>query len=577
MPVPITRYVVLLSSPGDAKPYCDIAREAIESINRTHSGPAGVELYTTDWRRDSVADSGAEPQALLNKQIVDDADVVLAIFNERFGTPTKNYGSGTEEEIRLGLESGKRVMVYFRILPKDLAPSPDAQPDEIAAFRNSLGQSALYKFFSGEADFEATITHDFESLVSELEHVSVEPKPSLSVASVDRDDSLSSGTFKVIPSLARSLFNANYLDGEIRDAYNATKTSLVRKPELKPLPPKQEEPGPGAEENGSANASPFQVQNALANVKLPENAVTLGKMNFGTNKSVQGLAEKMASLVSPYCSGGFAEPVTIPAGDIEIVTQQLGQLGLKLDDDLFYLGNLTRSTLSPATPWSPAEFYGTEDEKEKHKRVSRLVSLCKRRFHFQAFLASYENIGGVAFTLENSGEAPAHHVRVEIRIPSASFIRPECAPLPSDYFIGRVLDEEADLDRFAERLLTPGESSSYRSYEDSIAVSESGHRARLQGAPRVALDPFNRRHLDRDDFTRALNYIYGDFSFVEDHAANETVISIEFDRVQHGSAYAFPAYLLVRSDLAVPISYRITADEQRSPIVGELTALEKAG
>lgn len=89
MPVSITRYKVLLSAPGDAKRFCDAADEEIVQVNRSLSETSGVELYPMDWRRDSRADSGDEPQALLNKQIVDNADIVLSIFYERFGTPRR--------------------------------------------------------------------------------------------------------------------------------------------------------------------------------------------------------------------------------------------------------------------------------------------------------------------------------------------------------------------------------------------------------------------------------------------------------------------------------------------------------
>ena len=118
MPISITRYKVLLSAPSDAKSFCDAADAEIAQINRTHSETTGVELHPIDWRRDSRADSGDEPQALLNKQIVDGADIVLAIFYKRFSTPISNYDSGTEEEISIALDQGKRVLVYFWCSPQ---------------------------------------------------------------------------------------------------------------------------------------------------------------------------------------------------------------------------------------------------------------------------------------------------------------------------------------------------------------------------------------------------------------------------------------------------------------------------
>lgn len=285
----------------------------------------------------------------------------------------------------------------------------------------------------------------------------------------------------------------------------------------------------------------------------------------------------MASQASSLYAASTGEPVRIPDADTELVSRQLEQLGIEHDEDLFYLGGLSKSALTPFSSWYPTELNGSDAEKGKYKRLSELVSLCKQRLYLQRFIGAYKKIGGVVFALQNDGKAPAHHVRVEIRIPTSLFVDPVDAPLPSDYLIDHLLGEEAALDSFVEYLFTPEKGPSYRTYEDTCVESESGRRTGVIHRPRFYAGPQGRDPLNKGDFLDTLNYIYGDFSIVEDRAAGETVVSIEFDRVQHGSTYTFPAYLLVRSDLAAPISYRITADEQRDPIVGELAAPNNAG
>ncbi|WP_353622123.1 hypothetical protein [Halocella sp. SP3-1] len=59
------------------------------------------------WETSAFPESGKRPQALLNKQIVNDSDAAIAIFWTRFGTPTEEYDSGTEEEIEKMLKSDK--------------------------------------------------------------------------------------------------------------------------------------------------------------------------------------------------------------------------------------------------------------------------------------------------------------------------------------------------------------------------------------------------------------------------------------------------------------------------------------
>ena len=64
---------------------------------------------------------------MLNSQIVIDADIAIAIFWTRFGTPTDDYSSGTEEEIDLLIKNKRQVFLYF--LDKPIPPSITDSPD----------------------------------------------------------------------------------------------------------------------------------------------------------------------------------------------------------------------------------------------------------------------------------------------------------------------------------------------------------------------------------------------------------------------------------------------------------------
>lgn len=133
MATDLARYILLLSSPGDAAPFCEVADRAIQSLNRSLSDATGVELYSTDWRRDSRADSGAEPQALLNRQIVDDADIVLPSFIEgsaalRGSTdrvPRRRYVSDCSKRRRFFSISGSHQKAMSLPSPINLHPSSD--------------------------------------------------------------------------------------------------------------------------------------------------------------------------------------------------------------------------------------------------------------------------------------------------------------------------------------------------------------------------------------------------------------------------------------------------------------------
>lgn len=79
-------------------------RESIADFNSYAKTSLGLSVNLTHWSTDSYPQSGGHPQALLNTQIVDNADAAIAVFWTRFGTPTDEFGSGTEEEIEKIIE-----------------------------------------------------------------------------------------------------------------------------------------------------------------------------------------------------------------------------------------------------------------------------------------------------------------------------------------------------------------------------------------------------------------------------------------------------------------------------------------
>jgi hypothetical protein len=87
MPRNSTVYEVL-ASPSDVLTERIILTEVIEDWNSANSRARGISLQALRWELDSVPATGARTQAIINKQLVKDADIVLAVFGARLGTPT---------------------------------------------------------------------------------------------------------------------------------------------------------------------------------------------------------------------------------------------------------------------------------------------------------------------------------------------------------------------------------------------------------------------------------------------------------------------------------------------------------
>jgi len=66
------------------------------------------------------------------------------LFRAKFVRPTGVADSGTEEEIRRGIQKRKEVLVYFASLPKPKRPKGRGELARIEAFKRKYGQQALY-------------------------------------------------------------------------------------------------------------------------------------------------------------------------------------------------------------------------------------------------------------------------------------------------------------------------------------------------------------------------------------------------------------------------------------------------
>jgi hypothetical protein len=78
-----------------------------------HGDGAEARVELINWRTHAHPEAGRRPQALINRQFADRADIVLAIFWQRLGSRTGKAVSGTVEEIERAQRRGKPVMVYF--------------------------------------------------------------------------------------------------------------------------------------------------------------------------------------------------------------------------------------------------------------------------------------------------------------------------------------------------------------------------------------------------------------------------------------------------------------------------------
>lgn len=118
---------VVLCGPGDVERELEIARAVIDEWNERNFGTLNCGIKSAHWSTDAVPSMEARGQQVINWQLIDEADLVVALFWRRLGTPTGLYESGTAEEICRAQARGIDVMVYFSKIED---PRPIEDPDQ---------------------------------------------------------------------------------------------------------------------------------------------------------------------------------------------------------------------------------------------------------------------------------------------------------------------------------------------------------------------------------------------------------------------------------------------------------------
>jgi hypothetical protein len=144
MPYSTIAYQLLISAPGDL-PEEDIraAFDAVTRWNVLYGRPQGATVVPTHWSHHSAAEHGTRPQESLNKQLVEDADLLVALFWHRLGSPTGEAESGTVEEIEEASARGAYVGVLRCTRPIPPGDLDADQASRLKAFLDEIRPTSL--------------------------------------------------------------------------------------------------------------------------------------------------------------------------------------------------------------------------------------------------------------------------------------------------------------------------------------------------------------------------------------------------------------------------------------------------
>ncbi len=163
----VRRCNVLIASPSDVAAERDQVFRTIATWNGNADRP--IVFVPLMWEKHAISDADRAPQAAIDEQLLNRADLLLAIFGSRLGTPTHDYPAGTIEE--LSRRTGKAA-VFFREISQldmdaaDLAERLD-QVQKLAAFQKSFGGFA--RKYTGATDLSEKVRDQLDGWANQLD------------------------------------------------------------------------------------------------------------------------------------------------------------------------------------------------------------------------------------------------------------------------------------------------------------------------------------------------------------------------------------------------------------------------
>jgi hypothetical protein len=178
--VPFDAHVltVLIASPGDTKEERDAAERALHAWNGDRAERERVVVLPRRWETNAVPRLGSGGgQGVINEQLVDKADVLIALFDSRLGMATPAAVSGTAEEIQRAHSAGKPVHVWFseEELPRD---SDLDQLRALRDFKTALQPLGLLGSYSSPDDLAYKVRQALESDLEYLQLGAVQQRSS---------------------------------------------------------------------------------------------------------------------------------------------------------------------------------------------------------------------------------------------------------------------------------------------------------------------------------------------------------------------------------------------------------------
>lgn len=527
----VTQFDLLISCPSDVKEELEIIKETVDGFNRMYGEANNALIVTRDWSKDSYPELGGSPQELLNKQFVLNCDAAVAVFWTRFGTPTDEYDSGTEEEIEELIKSGKQVFLYFsdcQLNPSIIDPE---QYKKIMSFRDKYKNKGIYGTYSSIHEFRK----DF------LNHLSL------------YFVKLLAGTKATVNSNISKLTIKGVINGKITDQPIIYKTNYSN-----------------SEFIHGIKGSILKMYEEIKGITLPRKIIETTKIEqkektIVRNELTSKIGELALSLQKPLNEFArmFPSSKVIINEDFKRVIKKFAQDNNidNNEDEFFYIGDLTKHQ-QPSITGQSYRLDGSDDEKRKYELIKEVYWKINEYRQYIEYFSGVDEKHNIELALSNTGTRYDEDVDIRIYIKKGLLCNKEKLPFPGDDIIESVNNVFDAI---------------YKS-KKTISVNEYDNYPELSSIPFLPSFGINGptyedevKH-NKKEYTNKLETTFC-YDYFQDNESD--IICYKQGYIKQNTSVFFPTVLVFHT-APDRIRYEISSKYLPEPINGELNILKNS-
>ncbi len=186
----------MIASPSDVTAERNIIREVLSEWNTINAEENNIVLLPVSWESHAVPEMGDRPQAIINKQVLKECDLLVGVFWTRIGTDTGEYVSGTVEEIEEHIKLGKPAMLYFSQAPVMPDSVDQDQYNKLRGFKETCKERGLFETYTDLNDFRSNFYRQLQLILNKNDYFTHEAK-------INEIESVDVVTHSSIPQLTR--------------------------------------------------------------------------------------------------------------------------------------------------------------------------------------------------------------------------------------------------------------------------------------------------------------------------------------------------------------------------------------